>query len=62
MALTNAPLIYTDSMFISMLYVPALPFTPSSLHVIQGQDPYGIEDDLHACIQRKVTTWQHTIF
>ena len=53
MALTNAPLIYTDSMFISLLHVPASPFTPNSLHVIQGHDPYRIEDELDASMQRK---------
>jgi len=38
------------------------PLTRTSLHIIQRQDPSGIEDKLDVCTQRKTTAQQHTNF
>jgi hypothetical protein len=38
------------------------PLTRTSLHIVQGHDPSGIEDKLDVCTQRKTTAQQRTNF
>jgi hypothetical protein len=70
----DAPLIHLQSYIAATCFgnttssgssTPWLKFiniTLHSLHVVQGQGPYGIEDKLNICIWIKTTAQRHTNF